>query len=79
VTSKRDQVVGKRMKEIRDLLRVFGLLLHGYDPGITCYRADSKGGLLDFGRDEWEVLEPLLIELRDLRNMAASMEMKRWR
>jgi hypothetical protein len=63
----RDKAVGKRMKEIRDLLRDFGLLLHSYDPGVTCYRVDNKGALLDFGRDEWELLEPLLIELRERR------------
>lgn len=63
----RDEAVGERMKEIRDLLKEFGLFLHGYDPGVTCYRADRKGGLLDFGRDEWDVLEPLLIKLRERR------------
>lgn len=70
--TKADKLVRERMKDIRDLLSEFGLVLHGYDPGVTCYRADGTGGLLDFGRGEWAVLEPLLVELRNYHREAES-------
>lgn len=69
----------KRMKEINALLNEFNADLNGYDPGVTAYIRGQKpyhigaagagymGEHLDFSRTEWKWLEPLLIELRDLR------------
>lgn len=55
----------KRMAELRELLVTFGLKLRGHDPGISAYQGSR---LLDFDRHEWLWLEPLLNELKDLRN-----------
>ena len=65
LTPSERQIV-KRMAELRELLATFGLRLHGYDPGVSCARAEG-GRLLDFESHEWAVLEPLLIEPRDTR------------
>lgn len=69
----------QRMNEINTLLNEFNADLHGFNPGVTAYIRDQKpcyigtagagymGEHLDFSRIEWKWLEPLLIELRDLR------------
>lgn len=64
-----------RMKEIRELLAEFGLRLCGYDPGVTASLIDSPetagrgywGEAISFEHNEWKWLEPLLNELRQLR------------
>jgi hypothetical protein len=69
----------KRMNEIRDLLSEFGANLSGFNPGVSAYLPNKRTNILGFGRGffgehislsnlEWEWLEPLLVELRDLRN-----------
>lgn len=70
-----------RMKFLRELLSEFGARLVGIDPGLT---ADIKGlprsfpGIgagfwgehMAFDDTEWKWLEPLLVELRELRRTA---------
>jgi hypothetical protein len=65
-----------RAKFLRELLSEFGATLVGFDPGVT---ADLKGaprGMrgngcwgehLSFDGSEWKWVEPLLVELRNLR------------
>lgn len=67
--------VARRMKEIRELLDSFGLVLAGYDPGVTAHirsepaaRGQGWGGEpINFDCHEWRWLEPLLVELRERR------------
>lgn len=69
-----DEETIARMKEIRELLDEFGLVLAGYDPGVSAYvKGQSERGNgywgepINFDRQEWKWLEPLLKELRDAR------------
>lgn len=62
------------MKEIRELIKEFGLTLCGHDPGISAYvdgrpelKASSWNGPFKLDDVEWNWLEPLLKELRDRR------------
>jgi len=67
-----------RMKEIRELIAEFGLVLYGHDPGITAtlkdnpgLRGDGWGGEpITFEAIEWKWLEPILVELRRRRQEA---------
>ena len=59
-----DRAVTKRMNFLRKLLKDFGLTLRAYDPGIA---ASLEGKPFDFGKAEWDWIEPLLIELRASR------------
>lgn len=73
-----DKALVARMKEIRELIKEFGLTLCGYDPGISAY-VDSRPKLIPsswngpFKLDdiEWAWLEPLLVELRMRRKQTA--------
>ena len=66
--SKADKEMGERMKFLRELLRDFDLRLHGYEPGVSAIMGHKPfPTMLDFGYSEWKWLEPLLIELRELR------------
>jgi hypothetical protein len=70
-----DRKLVARMKEIRELIAEFGLVLYGHDPGITAtlkdkpgLRGDGWGGeSITFDGIEWAWLEPLLVELREHR------------
>jgi hypothetical protein len=69
-----DKRICTRMKEIRELIKEFGLTLCGYDPGISAYvddcpnlRASGWSGPFKLDDVEWTWLEPLLKELRDRR------------
>lgn len=70
-----DKALLARMKDLRELLAEFGLRLSGYDPGVTALindkpglRGDGWGGEpITFDSVEWKWLEPLLVELRQLR------------
>lgn len=70
----------KEMDEARDLLGEFGLILHGYQPGVTAFlksnplaRGDGYGGEpISFNFSEWEWLKPILEELRDRRRGKAA-------
>src|SRR5688500_1673658 len=81
-----DKIIVERMKETRELLADFGLVLHGYDPGVTAYvksdpRAVGNGWAqepISLDHNEWQWLEPLLNELRSLRhNVPAKTNMTR--
>jgi hypothetical protein len=79
--------IGERAKHLRELLLEFGAVLCGFDPGVT---ADIKGmprGFpgcgggywgehLAFDGVAWRWLEPLLIELRNLRKQKFQMSRK---
>lgn len=66
--TKEDRAIVERMKEIRELFTEFGLILLGFGPGVVAYSCDKKKTrTFDFEAHEWEWLEPLLIELRNLR------------
>jgi len=61
-----------RMDELRSLLKEFGAVLSGFDPGISACLPGQKGNgywgeTLNFNGVEWTWLEPLLIELRNYR------------
>ena len=56
--TKQEREIVKRMDSIRALLKKFGLNLLAYDPGITAQ--DSQYRTYDFGKHEWEWLEPIL-------------------
>jgi hypothetical protein len=69
-----DRKLVARMKEIRELIKEFGLTLCGYDPGISAYvdarpnlKASAWNGPFKLGEVEWAWLEPLLQELKILR------------
>jgi len=64
--TKVDPELLKRMHDAREILLEFGLRLCGFDPGVTAFE-DQRSGSLSFEKREWAWLEPLLIELRDLR------------
>jgi hypothetical protein len=78
---KENAEICKRAKFLRELLSEFGATLVGFDPGVT---ADIKGfprslpgsgaGFwgehMSFDSAEWKWLEPLLMELRELRAAA---------
>lgn len=73
-----DRKLVARMKEIRDLIAEFGLVLYGHDPGITATIKDKPGLRGDgwagepiaFDGVEWGWLEPLLVELRRRRKVS---------
>lgn len=73
--SAEDKKIVARMKEIRELIAEFGLVLGGYDPGITAsLKAKPEqrgrgyfGEAVSFCDTEWGWLEPLLKELLALR------------
>ena len=56
--TKKEREIVERMDSIRALLKRFGLNLRAYDPGITAQ--DSQHRTYDFGKVEWEWLEPIL-------------------
>lgn len=69
-----DKKLLARMKEIRELIKEFGLTLCGYDPGISAYvdsrpelRPSAWNGPFKLDDVEWAWLEPLLKELREYR------------
>lgn len=73
--SAEDRKLVARMKEIRELIKEFGLTLCGYDPGISAYvdarpelRPSTWNGPFKLDDVEWVWLEPLLKELRDYRH-----------
>jgi hypothetical protein len=73
-TAKETQQIIKRMTFLRRLLKENGLMLSGYDPGVTAYKKIGKDFdgrdrcvSMNFERAEWAWLEPLLVELRSLR------------
>lgn len=81
--SAEDKKLCARMKEIRDLIKEFGLTLVGYDPGISA-AVDAKpklawdrwSGPIRLNQNEWEWLEPLLQELR-MRRKQVSVDAER--
>lgn len=60
-----------RSKHLRELLDYFGLVLVGFDPGVSARNPNAtdyfKRLSYNFDSQEWAWLEPLLVELRDLR------------
>lgn len=72
-----DRKLVARMKEIRELIAEFGLILGGYDPGITASLKGKPeprgrgylGEAISFDGKEWAWLEPLLQELKVRRKM----------
>jgi hypothetical protein len=70
--TKEEKKLVSRMNEVRDLLKEFGLTLHGYDPGVSVYWTLTRDVslCLGFGPDEWKWLEPLLKELHLRRREA---------
>lgn len=69
-----DKKLVARMKEIRELIKEFGLSLCGYDPGISAYvdarpdlKASAWNGPFKLDDVEWAWLEPLLKELQEYR------------
>ena len=81
-SKKETDAIIKRMEFLRDLLKEFGAVLSGYDPGVTAYLPNHPRGegymgeSLDFNKCEWRWLEPLLIELRQVRLAAAERSTK---
>jgi len=80
MNTKETRALNKRMKFLRELLLEFGLRLHGYDPGVKAliieepitlgdFKIPRRQRFVDFDRQEWDFLEPLLIELRDQRKL----------
>lgn len=73
-----DKALAERMMFLRELFKEFGAQLSGYDPGVTAYlpgRPRGRGYMgeqLAFEDMEWAWLEPLLVELRELRKKAAT-------
>ena len=67
--TKEDKRIAKRMKEIRGLLKEFGLTLSGYDPGVMAIldREKPRYVSLSFDAMEWVWLESILVELRKRR------------
>ena len=66
--------IRERAKQLRELLREFGAVLSGFDPGASAMikgvpgKGDGYWGeQLSFTGLEWKWLEPLLVELRDFR------------
>lgn len=60
---------------LRELLGEFGARLSGWDPGVLAtWQAPEYGAYvpLDFTRGQWAWLEPLLVELRDLREKVSA-------
>lgn len=74
-SSRETERIVQRADFLRDLLREFGVVLGGFDPGVLAhqrtgtmnYRGEEHTVTLDFGRAQWAWLEPLLVELRDRR------------
>lgn len=64
---KQEREIVARMTEIRELLAEFGLVLSGYDPGITAYirsEPNAQGGgwarePISLDHSEWKWIEPL--------------------
>jgi len=54
----------EKMLEAQELLKHFGFQLFAYDPGV---QGKARGYDASFSYGEWEWLEPLLRELKDLR------------
>ena len=64
------EILVARSVELRELLAEFGLVLHGFDPGVEVYFADQHSRYpVNFDHTQWTWLEPLLKELRELRTM----------
>ena len=69
------QKIIRRMTFLRRLLKENGLILLGYDPGVSALmktgQKDYEGrdilASLSFDRAEWSWLEQILLELRKLR------------
>ena len=66
----------RRAGFLRRLLKENGLILGGFDPGVLAYRKIGKDFMgversisLDFSRQDWDWLEPLLLEMRKLRRV----------
>lgn len=67
-----------RANHLRTLLQEFGAQLYGFDPGVSAQLIDypearGHGAFsepLSFNSTEWQWLEPLLVELRELRKKA---------
>ena len=76
-TSKETKRIIKRATFLRRLLKENGLILHGFDPGVSAFKKVGKNPFtkqwhlasLNFDSTEWAWLEPLLLELRRLRRL----------
>ena len=58
-----DRIIA-RSRHLRELLEEFDADLIGFDPGVLAFH---DGVSIKFDANEWAWLEPLLIELRELR------------
>lgn len=63
-----DKEVVHRADFLHTLLSEFHATLDSLDPDVGC---DWYGARLSFNEDEWEWLEPLLVELREIRAIIA--------
>lgn len=85
MSQEEDRKLLARMKEIRELIAEFGLILRGYDPGISASVKANPGlrgrgywgEAVSFDNNEWKWLEPLLNELRDYRRQKARTAVQR--
>jgi hypothetical protein len=75
-----DKRICARMKEIRELIKEFGLTLYGFDPGISAYvdarpelRSSAWNGPFKLDDVEWAWLEPLLKELSARRKSGPTL------
>ena len=59
----------QKMLETQELLKHFGFTLFAYDPGV---QGKAKGYDVNISYGEWEWLEPLLKELKDLREKCSA-------
>lgn len=69
----RDREIIKRANFLRRLLKEFDAKLSGFDPGVLMYIPDGFGKFVhsvQFDGLQWSWIEPLLIELCELRKGA---------
>lgn len=71
MTKSEDKAIFDRANFLRDLLQEFNAKLSSFGPGVTalCERPEP----LTFSEVEWAFLEPLLVELRELRKLKSLM------
>jgi len=66
--TKAEKALVKRMDSVEELMSYFNARLRGYDPGVSAFVGD-RNDLIQFDGESWQWLEPLLIELRERRNV----------
>lgn len=70
-SSTTDRKLVEKVIETRKLLDEFGLILCGFEPGISAIVKNTSNFSaqihLSFDHNEWKWLEPLLVELSEFR------------